>query len=535
MSQQQVNLFKVFMAPNVLENIKQVFDSGNITQGPMVEKYEQALATYIGNENIVTVNSATSGLTLALRLLDLPMNTKVLCTPLTCTATNWPVLANNLDIKWVDVDVKTCNMDLKDLRTKLDETTRVVLFVHWGGYPINLHEIEDIKTEYKNLYGKELYVIEDCAHAFGATYKYKKIGNSNNICVFSTQAIKHLTTIDGGFITFPSEEMTKRAKKLRWFGIDRNQRTTPGGDFRLEPDVEEWGYKFHMNDVNAAVGLANLEYVDKNLTQIKTVANYYNQELKNVQGVELLETAYGASPSYWIYTIKIVDKYNFMKFMKERGIICSQVHNRNDGHTCVKMFKTELPQLDILEKSIVCIPCGWWIDMPTAYTIVSCIKEWCKKKAPIIREIENKDWNSDFLKVLCQLNHQVYNNYTLETFQEKLKIFKQLGQYVYIAEIQDEQGNNKIIGTIKLIIEPKFYDSVGHIEDVVVDKNYKGMQIGKKLVKYATLIAFEKYNCYKVVLNVSEGIKKFYEKCDYELDEYNTSYTYRMQKMKQNF
>jgi len=294
---EQINLFKVFMAPNVLENIKQVLESGNITQGPMVEKYEHALATYIGNKNIVTVNSATSGLTLALRLLDLPINTTVLCTPLTCTATNWPVLANNLSIKWVDVDQKTCNMDLQDLRKKLDTTTRVVLFVHWGGYPINLHEMDEIKKEYKSMYGNELHVIEDCAHAFGSLYKYKKIGNSNNICVFSTQAIKHLTTVDGGFITFPNEKIATRAKKLRWFGIDRNQRTTQGGDFRLEPDVEEWGYKFHMNDINAAIGLANLEHVDNNISKIKTIANYYNQELSNVQGVELLETAYGALPS----------------------------------------------------------------------------------------------------------------------------------------------------------------------------------------------------------------------------------------------
>lgn len=531
---EQINLFKVFMAPNVLENIKQVLDSGNITQGPMVEKYEQALATYIGNKNIVTVNSATSGLTLALRLLNLPINTTVLCTPLTCTATNWPVLANNLAIKWVDVDPKTCNMDLQDLRKKLDSTTRVVLFVHWGGYPINLHEIDEIKKEYKSMYDNELHVIEDCAHAFGSMYKYKKVGNSSNICVFSTQAIKHLTTVDGGFITFPNEEMAKRAKKLRWFGIDRNQRTTPGGDFRLEPDVEEWGYKFHMNDINAAIGLANLEHVENNIFKIKTIANFYNKELSSVQGVELLETAYGASPSYWIYTIKIVDKYNFIKFMKERGVICSQVHNRNDGHSCVKMYKTNLPQLDILEKSIVCIPCGWWVEMPTAQTIVSYIKEWCKKKTPVIREITINDYHNNFLQVLCQLNRQIYNNYSKEMFGQKLNTFKQLGHYIYVAEIRDDNGHSKVVGTVKLIIEPKFYDSVGHIEDVVVDKYYNGLHIGKSLVKHVTQIAFEKYNCYKVVLNASKNVEKFYEKCEYELEEYSTSYTFRLQKMKQN-
>lgn len=527
---EQINLFKVFMAPNVSENIQSVINTGTITQGPIVEEYEKALASFIGNDNVVTVNSATSGLTLALRMLNLPMETQVLCTPLTCTATNWPVLANNLHIKWVDVDEKTCNMDLQDLRRKLSPTTRVVLFVHWGGYPIDLHQLEEIKNEYKEKYGNELYVIEDCAHAFGATYKYKKIGNSSNICVFSTQAIKLLTTIDGGFITFPNKAMCDRAKKLRWFGIDRNQRTTPGGDFRMEPNVEEWGYKFHMNDVNAKVGLTNLEHVANNLAKGRIVANFYNQELKDVEGVELLETVYGANPSHWIYTIKIIDKYNFIKYMKDLGVMCSQVHNRNDRHDCVRMYKTDLPQLDRLENSIVCIPCGWWIDLLTAHTISVYIKEWCKKKRPLIRELNKNDFNKGFLQVLCQLNNQVFENYSYSEFERKIEMFKQLNHCIFVAE-QDE----KIVGTVKLIIEPKFYDSVGHIEDVVVDKNCRGMDLGKKMIKHVTQIAFKKFNCYKVVLNANEQVSKFYKKCDYELDEYNTSCTYRFQKMKQNF
>lgn len=527
--QQQINLFKVFMAPDVIENIKQVIDSGNITQGEVVEKYEKALGEYIGNENIVTVNSATSGLTLALRLLNLPSDAEVLCTPLTCTATNWPVLANSLKIKWVDVDTETCNMDLKDLRKKMNSSTRVVLFVHWGGYPIDLDELEDIKSEYKRLYNSELHIIEDCAHAFGAEYKGKKIGNSNNICVFSTQAIKHLTTIDGGFITFPNKDLVERAKKLRWFGIDRNQRTTPGKDFRMEPDVEEWGYKFHMNDVNAAVGLANLKHVDKNIEKIKMIAEYYNQELKNIDGVTLLETKPGASPSYWIYTLKIVDKFNFIKYMKDKGIMCSQVHNRNDKHTCVKDYKTDLPRLDDLEKSIVCIPCGWWMDLLSAHTIVSLIKDWCKKIV-IVRPLYSHDFNHNFLQVLSQLNRQDTNNYSFDNFDKKIKEFNTSNQYIFVAEIREDY-KSKIVGTIKLLIEPKFFDPVGHIEDVVVDENYRNMGIGKQMVRHVTELAFNEHHCYKVVLNASETVKNFY-KDDFKIEEYNTSVTYRLSKMK---
>ena len=99
------------------------------------------------------------------------------------------------------------------------------------------------------------------AHSFGAEYNGKKIGNNNNICVFSLQAIKHLTTGDGGLITLPNKELYDRAKLLRWYGIDRDKRNYKGKDFRLENDIVESGYKFHMNDINATIGLYNLPHI----------------------------------------------------------------------------------------------------------------------------------------------------------------------------------------------------------------------------------------------------------------------------------
>ena len=96
-------------------------------------------------------------------------------------------------------------------------------------------------------------VVEDCAHAFGAEYNGKKLSNHGNICVYSTQAIKHLTTGDGGIITLPNEKLYNRCKLLRWFGIDRDKRNFKGKDFRLEHDIAEYGYKYHMNDINATI------------------------------------------------------------------------------------------------------------------------------------------------------------------------------------------------------------------------------------------------------------------------------------------
>jgi len=210
-------------------------------------------------------------------------------------------------------------------------------------------------------------IVEDCAHAFGAEYSGGKIGgkaSAGNICVFSLQAIKHLTTGDGGFITLPNEFLYDRCKLLRWYGIDRDKRNYKGKDLRMENDIVEYGYKFHMNDINATLGLYNLPHMNDLLRKNRENAAYFDEHLKNVEGIQLMNRNKKCNSAYWLYSIRILNgkKQEFMDKMKEAGIMTSQVHNRNDINSCVKMFEEPLPNLDLLEKELVCIPVGWWLS-----------------------------------------------------------------------------------------------------------------------------------------------------------------------------
>lgn len=363
------------MSEDVLEPINKVLMSGQLTQGPKVEEFETKLKEYINNPYILTLNSATSGLTLASRLLknkDEENNwpgfneeTDIVLTPaLTCFATTASILANNVNIRWLDVDLNTVNICLQDLKNKLNEKTKIIYLVHWGGNPVDLDELDKICEEHKEQYGFKPMVVEDCAHSFGAEYNGKKIGSNKNICVFSLQAIKHLTTGDGGFITLPNEKLYDRCKLLRWYGINRDKRNYKGKDFRLENDIEEYGYKFHMNDVNATIGLYNLPHMDGLLEKNRRNAAIFDEKLKNTEGIQLLQNNSKCKSAYWLYTIRVLNgkKQEFMDKMKEANIMTSQVHNRNDINSCVKDFEETLPNLDILEKELVCIPVGWWLD-----------------------------------------------------------------------------------------------------------------------------------------------------------------------------
>lgn len=394
--EQAIPLFKVFMAQTAKEKVGEVLDSGYIGQGPKVDEFEKQLGEYFGNKKVVTTNAGTSALHLALHLLKKPKENwreefhgvafvehnwpgiqdgdEVLATPLTCTASNWPIVANNLKIKWVDIDPTTLNMDLEDLERKMTPKTKAIMGVHWGGYPLDLDEIRNIRGRFRKEYGWAPALIEDGAHSIGTKYKGKYLGNHNNFVMNSLQAIKHITSVDGGLLYCPHDELYERAKLLRWYGIDRNPKGRT--DFRCEADIPEWGFKFHMNDVCAVVGMENFKHLDEIVSKHKENASYYDSELQNVNGVTLLKREEGFESAFWIYSMLVDDRPSFYKYMQECNITVSQVHERNDKHSCMEEFKTELPNLEKTIGHVVSIPVGWWITKEEREYIVDCIKKW---------------------------------------------------------------------------------------------------------------------------------------------------------------
>ena len=385
-------VFKVFMSPTAKDEVCKVLDSGFIGQGPKVEEFEASLKSFFRNDKLVTLNSGTSGLHLAIHLLKNPYEyhtleeygtttekwpgiqdgDEILATALTCTASNWPILANNLKIKWVDIDPTTLNMDLDDLERKITSKTKAIMLVHWGGYPSDLDRIKKSQTKAFQLYGFKPVIIEDGAHSFGSKYKGSNLGSHGNMVMYSLQAIKHVTAVDGGILTLPNSDLYKRAKLIRWYGIDRDSNRK---DFRCEDNISEWGFKFHMNDVNAVVGNENLKYANDIVSKHQSNAKFYDDNLKNIPGLTTLTRHGDRESAFWIYSMLVDNRDRFMDHMKNCGIIVSQVHERNDKHTCVHEFRTPLPALDRTIGKIVSIPVGWWVTEEDRQYIVNCIKQ----------------------------------------------------------------------------------------------------------------------------------------------------------------
>jgi dTDP-4-amino-4,6-dideoxygalactose transaminase len=380
----EIPLFKVYMSQESIDRTVDVLNSGFIGQGPVVDDFENMLKEKFSWDYILTVNSATSAEHLALHMLKEKGKTvlnsnwpgiepgdEILATPLTCTASNWPILANGFNIKWVDIDPTTMNMDLDDLARKIGPKTKAIMIVHWGGYPNDLDKLKQIQDKAKDLYGFKPAIIEDCAHAMGSKYKGRYIGTHGNICTFSLQAIKHVTSGDGGLLFLPHNELYRRGKLLRWYGIDRESNRK---DFRCEADIPEWGFKFHMNDINAAIGMGNMNKMDEIISKHKSNGSFYDIALSGLDGVKTLARDGHSESAFWIYSVLVERKDDFQRWMKERGIATSQVHERNDIHSTVREYKSILPNLDKTVPMLSSIPVGWWVSEEEREYIVESIK-----------------------------------------------------------------------------------------------------------------------------------------------------------------
>ena len=256
----------------------------------------------------------------------------------------------------------TGNLCPNSVESKITDKTKAIIAVDYAGTPINIKRFQEIEKKYN------IVVIQDSAHALGASFQNEKLGNHFKYTTFSFQAIKHMTTVDGGMICIKDDNEFEKAKLIRWFGIKK-------GFSRLENNIHIQGYKYHMNNVNATIGLVQLENISETIDKYIENGKFYDKELQNIEGVELLKYYPESQPSYWLYTLKVQRRGDFIKSMADNGIMASELHKRNDLHSIFSDFKTKLPNVDKFEKTWVHIPSGWWVTEKDREKIVDCIKK----------------------------------------------------------------------------------------------------------------------------------------------------------------
>lgn len=359
-----IPLIKTNIPPRetLMPELEKVLYSGYVAQGEKVEEFERSFEAFIGTGHSLSLNSGTAALHISLILAGVNHGDEVISTPLTAEPTNVAIKMVGAKIRYADIDYETGNIDPASVEAKINNKTKAIMVVDYAGTPINISRLQEISQKYN------IPVIEDAAHALGAKFKGKLTGEHFPYTVFSFQAIKHLTTIDGGVLQIRDREEYEKGKLIRWFGIDKKLT-------RLENDIKFQGYKYHMNNVIATIGLVQLFSIQKIINAHISNGEFFDEALKHTPGIELLNYYKGSLSSYWLYTMKVEDRNSFITMLAENGIMASELHKRSDSHTYLNDFHEELPVMDNFYKKLVHIPCGWWVTPEDRQRIVEIIKK----------------------------------------------------------------------------------------------------------------------------------------------------------------
>lgn len=368
-SNPMIPLFRVFMSPNVDKPLLDCLHSGFIGEGPKVVEFEKMISEKLNVPYVLAMNSGTSCLHIAYQMLkDYDENAEAIVSPMTCAATLTPLIANGIKIVWADINPNSGNIDPLDVERKITKNTKMIILVHWGGVPCEIEDFIHISKKYN------IPLVEDGAHSMGTIYDKKYVGSYSDFTMFSLQAIKHITSVDGGILICKDQKYYDRAKLLRWYGISREVNAKQTKDLRCELDVAEAGHKMHMNDVCATIGIENFKHLDEILAKYRENALYYDIAFNGK--VETVMAPFGSNPAYWLYTIHANNRDELMEKLKEEGIMSSKVHARNDTHSMFKNYHKILPGVDKFNNTHLCIPVGWWVTKEERELIAKKVLEY---------------------------------------------------------------------------------------------------------------------------------------------------------------
>ncbi len=307
-----------------IKAVVEVLKGDWITQGPKIEEFERKIAEYVGTKYAVAFNSGTSALHASMFAAGVGEGDEVITTPLSFVATSNSILYVGAKPVFVDIDMKTYCMDVRKIESAITERTRLILPVDLAGYPIDMREIRKIADE------RGLIVVEDAAHALGAMRYGMMVGQEADMTMFSFHPVKHITTGEGGIVVTNNEEYYEKLKMFRTHGITKDEKMMTKNDGPWYYEMHYLGYNYRITDFQCALGLSQLEKLEKFIERRNEIARMYDEAFRNNPTITTPpKPPYEYSRhAYHIYPILLDERLDrrqiFMK-LRERGILC-QVH-----------------------------------------------------------------------------------------------------------------------------------------------------------------------------------------------------------------
>lgn len=305
MAEQYIPYGRQWIDEDDIKAVVEVLKSDYLTTGPKIKEFEEKFADYVGTKYAVAVSNGTAALHTACYAAGIGKGDEVITSPMTFAASANCVLYQGGKPVFADIDSGTYNIDPVEIRKNITNKTKAIIPVHYTGQTCDMKEIQEIARE------NNLIVIEDAAHALGATYRGEKIGNCkySDMAIFSFHPVKHITTGEGGMVTTNNKDLYDKLIQFRNHGITKNHRKyicENEGPWYHEQQF--LGYNYRMTDIQAALGISQLKKIDSFVKRRREIAEIYNQELSKLDWIKLPYQKDDRESSWHLYVIQIDKK-----------------------------------------------------------------------------------------------------------------------------------------------------------------------------------------------------------------------------------
>ena len=364
----EIRLFQPSYSALSEQAVLEVMRSGNIASGPAVELFEQQLGTLFGRQSVVCTSDMTHAMAIALFLAGVGRGDEVLTLAFSCMASNSAIHMVGATPIWVDVNPNTASISIPDLNQAITPRCKAVTMYHVAGYPGAAEEVAAFCKQ------RGIALIEDCNNAVGASLAGSAVGLHGDYAIYSFYPNRQINAFEGGAVVCPNTDKELIAKKLRRYGLDAATFRDALGEIDPKSSIPEIGFSASFSNLNATVGLSELNFLNSRLLRTQEIAGYMHSALSELAGLKLIKPIDGAVSSYWVLLALFEKRDILMEKLKRRGINCSKLHHRNDTYSGFSSEGRLLPGTDYFADHMLALPCGWWLTNDQVEALVSAIR-----------------------------------------------------------------------------------------------------------------------------------------------------------------
>jgi len=350
-----IPLYKPRM-PEDLSELNKILYSGALAYGEYGKAFEKAMSTHLGVDQLVSINSFNSAILVTLLTLGIQSGDEIIASPVACLASNQPFVTIGAKVIWADIDPKTGTLDPESVKGKITSKTKAIFHNHFCGFPGHIDEINSLGI------GFGIPVVDDAIEGYGSEYKGKKLGNTGtDVTVFSFQAVRMPTTIDGGAIVFKDKGLFEKSIMVRDSGIDRRFFRDEMGEINRKYDIEIPEFSATMSEINSYIGIQQMHDIDKLLEIQRSNARGWNDKIQeHYPSFEIFSQRVETNPNFCVYGVLVDRKQEVMTAFRNDGYYASSVHLPNNFYSIFGPKKSFAGVSEFYSRFLA-LPCGWWL------------------------------------------------------------------------------------------------------------------------------------------------------------------------------